>query len=153
MKDVLNQVQNSMICNESPVAYKSLSLETLLFLSLFLFSLPYTLYLSLHTRNTDTRRGFVATGHTLISAYHHQPTVAAWGSITHQLMDFSPYPAPDLALKRAINSIFDQQFVRQCKSTTACFAHQLYQTAFIDAQNAQYNILLHILTLLVEQLD
>lgn len=69
--------------------------------SLFL-SLPHMLHLSLHTRNTDMRRGSVATGHTLISAYHHQPTVAAWGSITQHLMGFSPYLATDLSLKPAI---------------------------------------------------
>lgn len=91
-----------MICNESPVAYKSLSLEASLFLSL-------SLVLSLHIRNTDTRRGFVATGHTLISEYRHQPTVAAWGSITQHLMDFSAYPATDFPLKPAINSIFDRE--------------------------------------------
>lgn len=48
---------------------------------------------------------------------------------------------------------WEQRFVCQWKSRTACFAHKLYQTAFSDAQNAQCNIHLHILTLFVAQLD
>lgn len=93
-----------MISNESPVAYKSLSLEEPLFLSL-----PHMFHLSLCTHNADTQGALVSTSHTWISAYRHQPTVAAWGSITQHLMDFSPHPATDLALKRVIKTTFNHE--------------------------------------------
>lgn len=65
-----------MISNESPVAYKSPSLEELLFLSL-----PQMFHLSLCTHNAETQGATVSTSRAWISAYRHQPTVAAWGSI------------------------------------------------------------------------
>lgn len=93
-----------MLSNESPVAYKSLSLEEALFLSL-----PHMFHLSLCTHNADTQGAMVSTSRAWIPACRHQPTVAAWGSITQHLMDFSPHPATDLAWKRAIKTTFNHE--------------------------------------------
>lgn len=80
-----------MISNESPVAYKSLSLKNRSFSPSLICSI--FLMFGFHQSHLCTASS----------------AVAARGSIAQHLMDFSPHPATDLALKRAIKTTFNHE--------------------------------------------